>query len=88
MKITIIIATLLFTNTVLAWDGYDYDNHKFVEINKGNTVREGRDIEVYEYGKGYKNYEVDSINRYGSSVEVEVRDPATGESRTFDMDRD
>lgn len=51
-------------------------------------MREGREIEVYEYGEGYKRFDVESINQHGSSVELEVRDSETGELRTFEMEDD
>lgn len=88
MKATIvaIIAATLLPAAANAWDGYDYDKGRFVEIERGNLVRQGREIEVYEYGAGYKTFEVDSVRRSGSSVEIEVIDTETGESRTFDMD--
>lgn len=70
-----------------SWDGYDYENGSFVEIEKGNLVREGREIEFYDWGSGeYRTGEVQSIRRYGSSVEVEIEDDETGETRTFEMD--
>ncbi len=88
MKLTPAIILLLFTTATYAWDGYDYDRGSYVEIEKGNLVRPGREIEYYDYGSGeYKYGDVESINSYGSSVEVEVYDSDTGEYRTFEMDR-
>ncbi|NVZ10250.1 DUF5334 family protein [Allochromatium humboldtianum] len=88
MKLTPTIILLLFTATTHAWDGYDYDRGSYVEIEKGNLVRPGREIEYYDYGSGeYKYGDVESINSYGSSVEVEVYDSDAGEYRTFEMDR-
>jgi len=70
------------------WDGYDYQKGSFVEIDKGNLVRPGRDIEVYDYTTGqYKDVEVQSIQNHGSSTEVEVYDHDSGEYRTLDMDK-
>ena len=69
------------------WDGYDWDSGSFVEIEKGNLVRSGETIEVYDYGSGqYSDYEVQSINSYGSGTEIEVYDWDSGSYRTFDMD--
>jgi len=88
MKLTLVIILLLFTTIVYAWDGYDYDRGSYVEIEKGNLVRPGREIEYYDYGSGeYKHGDVESIDSYGSSVEVEIYDSDTGEYRTFEMDR-
>ena len=70
-----------------AWDGYDYESGSYVEIDKGNLVRPGKDIEIYDYGTGeYKDVEVQSIRDSGSGTEVEVYDYDTGEYRTLDMD--
>lgn len=70
-----------------SWDGYDYEKGAYIEIEKRQRVREGEDIEIYDYASGeYKNVEVQSVDRYGSSVEIEVYDHSTGEYRTFDME--
>jgi hypothetical protein len=67
----------------IAWDGYDYEKGGYIEIEKGNLVRPGKEIEIYDYSDGeYKNVEVESVN----SDEVEVYDNETGESRTFEME--
>ncbi|AVQ86233.1 hypothetical protein C7R88_02255 [Plesiomonas shigelloides] len=71
---------------VFSWDGYDYDVGNYVEIDKGNLVRQGEEIEYYDYQDGqYKSADVESINGYGGSVEIEVYDHNTGEYRTFEM---
>ena len=70
-----------------AWDGYDYEKGTYVEIDKGNLVREGETIEIYDYEDGeYNDVEVENIDNYGSTVEVEVYDSETGETRTLDME--
>ena len=71
-----------------AWEGYDHEQGVAVEIEKGNLVREGREIEVYDSEAGYRTFEVDSIERHGSSVEIEVTDTETGDTRTFEMEND
>ncbi|MBN9250931.1 MAG: hypothetical protein BGO03_11990 [Mesorhizobium sp. 61-13] len=73
----------------LAWDGTDSQTGEPVEIEKGNLVREGLDIEVYDHAADeYRNVTVEDITRYGSSVEVEVYDNDAGEYRTFEMEDD
>lgn len=70
-----------------AWDGYDHERGAPVEIERGNLVRPGQDIEIYDYSDGtYKDVEVQSIHGTGSGAEVEVYDHSTGEYRTLDMD--
>ncbi len=83
-----LIFLFLLCGSLFAWDGYDYETGSYVEIEKDNLVREGEEIEFYDYESGdYRYGEVQSIDSYGSSVEVEVYDYETGEYRTFDMDR-
>ena len=73
--------------TANAWDGYDFDKGSYIEIDQGNLVRPGQDIEIYDYETGdYKEVEVQSVTGSGSGAEVEVYDYDTGEYRTFDMD--
>lgn len=88
-KMTLAIILTALSTGALAWDGYDYDSGSFVEIESGNLVRSGNDIEIYDYDDGqYHDVEVQDINRYGSTVEVEVYDYETGEYRTLEMDGD
>ena len=87
MKRILIIGLLMVSTTSYAWDGYDWNSRSFVDIEKGSLVREGEEIEIYDWGTGeYKDVEVQSIDSYGSSVEVEVYDSDSGEYRTLDMD--
>lgn len=89
MKLLIIFIIVLSPFAATAWDGYDYDKGSYVEIEKGNLVREGQTIEIYDYGTGeYKDVEVQSITGTGSGAEVEVYDNNTGESRTLDMEQE
>jgi len=70
-----------------AWDGVDAETGATVEIGKGNLVRSGQKIEVYDSDAGqYRDVEVQSIQRSGGSVEVEVYDNDSGEYRTFEME--
>lgn len=88
-NIIIVIIALLFLQTEMsyAWDGYNYDDGNFVEIEKGNRVRSGSDIEVYNYGSGeYHDVTVESITRYGNSVELEVYNWDTGSYETYEME--
>lgn len=80
------IALSTVPSKIAAWEGYDYESSSHIEIEKGNLVRPGRNIEVYEYGEGYKNFEVQHINRHGPNVEIEVYDYETGGYRIFEMD--
>ncbi len=80
---------LIISQPTFAWDGYDYEKGSYVEIDKGNLVRSGNNIEIYDDSTGeYKNVEVESVHDGGSTVEVEVYDSETGESRTLEMDKE
>lgn len=82
------VALLATTCSALAWQGYEEETGSDVEIQRGNLVRRGRTIEVYDYGRGeYRDVEVESVRDRGNRVEVEVYDPETGETSTLDMDR-
>jgi hypothetical protein len=77
----------LATNAANAWDGTDQDSGDSVEIEQGNLVRSGENIEYYDSGKGeYRTGDVESITRYGSTVEVEITDDESGETRTLEME--
>lgn len=76
-------------SNVLAWDGTDNETGANIEIEKNNLVREGRDIEIFDHADGsYRDVEVQSIRRSGSSVELEVYDNGTAQYRTFEMEDD
>ncbi len=90
MKSRLAVFLLLLMPTVsFAWDGFDYEAGNFVEIEKGNLVRSGRDIEIYDYNTGeYHDVHVNDIDRHGSTVELDVYDYNTGHDRTLEMDGD
>ena len=83
-KLFVLFLMLIIFNTpVFSWDGYDYDTGDYIEIEKGNLVRAGNDIEIYDYESGgYRDVEVQGM----VGNELEVYDYKTGEYRTFDMD--
>ena len=91
MPIRLVLASAALIATCSAgfsWDdGVDSESGTQVEIEKGNVVRSGRDIEVYDYETGqYHDITVDDINRSGGSVEIEGYDNTTGEHRSFEFD--
>ena len=82
-EIMIIITLTLLAPNSQAWDGFNHETGSYVDIEKGSLVREGNDIEIYDYGKGeYKTVEVTEFD----GDEVEYLDPDTGETMTIDMD--
>jgi len=87
-QLSIIFGVLWVVFPAFAWEGYDYGKGSYVEIEKGNLVRPGQEIEIYDYGAGeYKNVRVESIRNQAWRSEIEVFDYNSGEYRTFDMDK-
>jgi hypothetical protein len=82
-----IFAFACLSSPILAWDGYDWESGSDVEIDEGNLVREGRDIEIYDWGTGeYRDVTVEDMRSTGSGTEVEVYDHDSGDYRTLDME--
>ncbi len=61
IHVKILIILLCFIPfSVTAWGGYDYTEGSYVEIDKGNLVRPGEEIEVYDYNAGeYRTFEME-----------------------------
>jgi hypothetical protein len=89
-KIAVVAFAIVFAGSnAVAWDGVDSSTGDAVEIGKGNLVRRGETIEIYDSSSGsYRDVDVESIRRSGNSVEVEVYDNESGEYRTFEMESD
>jgi hypothetical protein len=83
----VIVSFVAFGSTAKAWDGTDVESGTQVEIERGNLVRSGRDVDIYDYETGqYHDITIDDINRSGGSVEIQGHDNTTGEDRTFEFD--
>jgi hypothetical protein len=86
-KLTLFFAAIFSPCGAIAWDGYDYDAGTYIEVESGELVRDGEEIEYYDYGRGeYRRGEVQDIQGLGEGAEVEVYDYDSGEYRTFEMD--
>ena len=78
---------LMVAISCFAWGGYDLKTGACVEIGKGNLVRRGRDIEIYDCKDGkYKIVNVKSISKVGGSVEIEVYDYEKNKIRILEME--
>nr|DAY01253.1 MAG TPA: protein of unknown function (DUF5334) [Caudoviricetes sp.] len=78
---------LMVAISCFAWSGYDLETGECVEIGKGNLVRRGRDIEIYDCKDGkYKIVNVKSISKVGDSVEIEVYDYEKNKIRILEME--
>lgn len=87
LLLAVVTASITLTRA-LAWDGTNTTTGSSIEIERGQLGRPARTIEVYDSERGYKEYDVDSIRRYGRSVEIEATDTETGESTTPEMEGD
>lgn len=85
-KFSVTLIALMSSMPALAWSGFDYENSTFVDIDKGSLVRRGKEIDIYDYSRGYIPVEIEHIHDRGYSVELEVREVDTGKTRTLDMD--
>ncbi|MEW9837998.1 DUF5334 family protein [Mesorhizobium marinum] len=87
MRTLVLVAALCAAVPAYAWDGTDLNTGGSVEVEKGNLVRTGRDIEIYDHESGeYRDVQVESMRSTGSGVEIEVYDYDSGEYRTFEME--
>lgn len=83
----VLLFLTLVAPRVFSWSGYNWDSGSYVDIESGNLVRTGNDIEIYDWDSGeYRDVNVESIYSYGYSTEVEVYDWDSGEYITLDMD--
>ena len=64
------LALCVPSSVAMGWDGYDLETGTFVEIERGNLVREGREIEVHEYGEGYKQFQVECSGQVISDTSI------------------
>ncbi len=82
MKKFLIIFYFLFS-PAFAWNGYNLETGSFIEIYKGQLVRAGAEIEIFNYSTGeYEYREVD----YVDDNTIETFDYETGKYETFYMD--
>lgn len=89
MRLFVSLSVLLLSTSlpVSAWDGTNVETGYFVEIGKGNLVRTGEEVEVYDYSSGnYRSVTVEGINTYRGKVELEVYDNDTGDYLISEME--
>lgn len=89
MKRIAALAAVVLSPACLAWDGFDWNQGTYVEIGKGELVRPGQAVEVFDYRQGqYRQMEVQQIDRSATGrTEIQVIDSQTGQPRTFEMDK-
>lgn len=85
--LAVTMMVLLAPPSLSAWDGSDTETGDSVTIEKGNLVRTGREIEIYDEANGeYRTMTVEGIYDTGVGVEIETYDYEAGEYRTFEME--
>ena len=68
-------------------EGYDWNTSNYVEIDAA-SITEGDTVTMYDYDTGdYHDISIESVDRYGLSVEAEVYDYTTSEYRTLDLEK-
>ena len=50
--IAAIFSVFMIPSYAISWDGFDYQSGNYIEIESGNLVRTGRDIEIFDYQDG------------------------------------
>lgn len=81
------LALSLIATAALSWDGTNAETGDCVEIERGNLVRSGEEIEVYDCASGsYRYLEVEDVDGSGYGVEIEAYDPETGEYIYLEME--
>lgn len=83
---TSLLMLSFYATTASAWDGQDANSGENVEIGSGELVREGENINVDVNGRMH-TMDVKNMRSIGSSVEIEVYDNETGETKTLEMER-
>ena len=86
---TFLLALFLTLIPILcyAWDCEDQDSGDSIEIDKGQLVRRGNNIEFFDYGdNSYHSGDIEDIRKFGSTVEIEITDDETGKTRILEMD--
>lgn len=83
----IIFALCLFCFPAFAWNGVDVDNGDKIEIHKGNLVRTGLTINIYDVAtEQEKPATVEFIKGRDDFVELRVR-YNNGTSHTYQMEK-
>lgn len=66
-RVILIVLAAVLSGPAYGWDGTDTETGASIEFGKGNLVREGRDIEIYDNETGdYRDVTIEDINRRAS----------------------
>ena len=80
--------SLIAPQNVFAWAGYEESTNIAIDIPPGNLVREGREIDIFDFSTNrYHPAEVIFLDDIFSGTRLEVKDLETNEKRVFYMER-
>jgi hypothetical protein len=78
---------LAFAPAAQAWSGQDSETGADVEIERGNLVRPGSTISVYDWNTGsYRDIDVDAVVPNGYGATIEGTDTETGDPVELEME--
>ena len=87
MKYLALLALFASLPALAEIEGYDWGTSNYVEID-ATSITEGDTVEMYDYDTGdYHDVDIQSVDRYGLTVEAEIYDNTTGEHRTIDLEK-
>ncbi len=76
----------LYPFSVLAWEGYDYQNKTSIDIPTGNLVREGNIIQFYETkSDNFRSAKIIFMQSVAMGTEIELVDLENNKTRFFIM---
>jgi pyruvate/2-oxoglutarate/acetoin dehydrogenase E1 component len=83
----ILLIFTFFSKNLLAWSGYDNDNNTTIEIGKGEMVREGLTITIFDWSTDeYHDVDVIVMEESFNGIRMEVYDTQTKKTRFFEME--
>lgn len=86
MLFGILLILAFLPSAAFSWDGINAQNAERITIESGTLVREGKTIDVYDHESGnYKTVIVEDIRTTGITKQIDITDPDTGETETYDM---
>jgi len=90
LLIIFLLAAFIFCPIHLyAWSGYNFDSDNYIEIPDKESVRPGKDIEIYDYSdESAHKVHIISVTQVDAKTIIEVFDYNTRDYRTFEMDDD
>lgn len=84
-KFLLVLAGILLSSNVQAWEGYDANGH-YIEV-EAESFEEGDDIDIYDHDSStYRQVRIDRMYDQGNYVEIEAYDYNSDTYVTFDFE--